>query len=104
MPVDFAELKSRVSIEHTVQMLSLSLNKAGAQLRGPCPVCNTGGDRALVVTPEKGLFYCFAAKTGGDQIALAAHIKGIKTSEAASFLAGNSTVPGPRNRAFPEHF
>jgi DNA primase len=99
--VDFAELKSRVSIEHAVQMLSLSLNKSGAQLRGPCPVCNTGGDRALVVTPEKGLFYCFAAKTGGDQIALAAHIKGIKTSEAAGFLAGNSTVPVPRNRTVP---
>jgi hypothetical protein len=55
----------------------------------------------LVVTPEKGLFYCFAAKTGGDQIALAAHIKGLKTSEAASFLTGNSTVPGPCNRAIP---
>ena len=77
--VDFAELKSRISIERTVSMLSLSLNKAGAQPRGPCPVCNAGGDRALVVTPEKGLFYCFAAKTGGDQIALAAHIKGLKT-------------------------
>ena len=99
--VDFAELKSRISIERTVSMLSLSLNKAGAQLRGPCPVCNAGGDRALVVTPEKGLFYCFAAKTGGDQIALAAHIKGIKTSEAATFLAGNNTVPVPRNRPVP---
>ena len=59
--VDFVELKSRVSIEHAVAMLSLTLNKAGAQLRGPCPICNAGGDRALVVTPDKGLFYCFAA-------------------------------------------
>src|ERR1035437_10503579 len=99
--VDFAELKARVSIEQAVAMLSLSLNKAGAQLRGPCPTCNAGGDRALVVTPDKGLFYCFAAKAGGDQIALAAHIKGLKTSEAASFLSGNSTVPVPRNRTVP---
>jgi DNA primase len=96
--VDFAELKSRVSIEQAVVMLSLSLNKAGAQLRGPCPVCNAGGDRALVVTPAKNLYFCFAAKTGGDQIALAAHIKGIKVTEAASFLAGGSPVPVPRNR------
>ena len=55
----------------------------------------------MVVTPDKGLFYCFAAKVGGDQIALAAHIKGLKTSEAATFLSGNSTVPVPRNRTVP---
>ena len=81
--VDFAELKTRVSIEQATQMLGLNLTPHGSQHRGPCPVCKTGGDRALVVTPAKGLFYCFAAKSGGDAIALVAHIRGISVKDAA---------------------
>ena len=101
--VDFAELKTRVSIEQAMQMLGLTLTLHGSQHRGACPVCQTGGDRALIVTPAKGLFYCFAKKTGGDAIALTAHIRGIPVKEAADQLdrtfgtVQNSTVS--KNRA-----
>jgi hypothetical protein len=44
-----------------------------------------------VVTPDKGLFFCFNAKVGGDQVALVAHLKEMTTNEAANWLAG--TVP-----------
>ena len=91
--VDFAELKTRVSIEDAVGLLGLALKPHGLQQRGGCPTCITGGDRALVVTPSKGLFYCFAQKAGGDQIALAAHIKTCSLSEAASFLSGKTKSP-----------
>ena len=84
--VDFAELKTRVSIEQAVQMLGLTLTLHGSQYRGACPVCKTGGDRALIVTPAKGLFYCFTKKIGGDVIALTAHIRGTSTKEAADQL------------------
>jgi DNA primase len=84
--VDFAELKTRVSIEQAVQMLGLKLPLHGSQYRGACPTCQTGGDRALVVTPAKGLFYCFAKRAGGDAIALTAHIRGISVKEAADQL------------------
>jgi DNA primase len=84
--IDYGELKTRVSIHDAIK------NKpAGNQLRGFCPACKAGGDRALVVTPDKSLFYCFNAKIGGDQIALVAHLQGLKTNEAANWLAG--TVP-----------
>src|SRR5438067_1641733 len=89
--IDFAELKTRVSIEDAVAKLGLELKAAGHQLRGLCPACKAGGDRALVVTPAKQLFYCFSAKIGGDQLALVAHINGVTTNEAANWLAG--TVP-----------
>jgi hypothetical protein len=89
--IDYGELKTRVSIHDAIAKLGLELKPAGHQLRGFCPKCMQGGDRALVVTPGKGLFYCFAAKTGGDQIALVAHLKELKTNEAANWLAG--TVP-----------
>jgi hypothetical protein len=93
--IDFGALKERVSMEQAVQLLGLQLRPQGHQLRGACPVCKTGGDRALVITPGKGLYYCFAGQTGGDQIALTAHIKGFKNQqEAAAFLDGNGTVPG----------
>jgi DNA primase len=84
--VDFAELKTRVSIEQAARMLGLNLVPHGSQCRGPCPVCKSGGDRALVVTPDKGLFYCFAKKIGGDAIALVAHIRGISVKDAADEL------------------
>lgn len=89
--IDYAELKTRVSIHDAIQKLGLDLKPAGHQLRGFCPQCKAGGDRALVITPDKSLFYCFSAKTGGDQIALVAHLKEMKTNEAANWLAG--TVP-----------
>jgi len=92
--VDFGALKERVTIEQAVGILGLSLKNNGHQLRGPCPACLQGGDRALVVTPAKGLFYCFSKRAGGDQIALAAHIRGITVKDAAAFLAGTSTSTG----------
>ena len=105
--VDFAELKTRVSIEQAVQMLGLTLTLHGSQYRGACPVCKAGGDRALIVTPAKGLFYCFAKKTGGDVIALTAHIRGIGVKDAAEELNrafgtvqnGTSTVSKSRATA-----
>jgi DNA primase len=106
--VDFAELKTRVSIEQAMQLLGLNLLPHGSQVRGPCPVCKSGGDRALVITPAKGLFYCFAAKIGGDVIALTAHIRGTTVKEAAEELSrtfgtvqnstGNSTSTVSKRR------
>ena len=97
--IDYGDLKTRVTIHDAIQKLGLELKKAGHQLRGFCPACKAGGDRTLVVTPDKGLFYCFNAKTGGDQIALVAHIQGLKTNEAANWLAG--TVPQNNTKTSP---
>lgn len=95
--VDFAELKTRVSIHQAVKILALDLRPHGQQLRGACPTCKSGGDRALVVTPSKGLFYCFSQRAGGDQIALVAHIKMIGVNEAAAFLGDTCHLPRKNN-------
>ncbi len=87
--IDFQELKQNVKIEDAVALLGLSPKKYGDQLRGACPACKSGGDRALVVTPAKSVFYCFAAQQGGDVIALASHIRGVGMKEAAEILAGD---------------
>jgi DNA primase len=101
--IDFIALKQRVSIERVAQFLNLQMRRSGPSFHGPCPHCKTGGDRALVVTPNKGVFYCFSAKGGGDQLALMAHIRDCGVRQAAEELVsrfGNS-VPvtiSSRNR------
>jgi DNA primase len=99
--IDFEEVKSRVSIEQAVKLLNLETKPAGHQLRAACPACK-GPDRSLVITPAKNLFYCFTAKTGGDQIALVAHINGVNVQEAAQLLSGTvkATVPQPEKGQF----
>ncbi len=104
--VDFAALKERVSIVDAVSKLGIALIKTGDQLRGPCPTCNSGGKRALVVTPSKQAFYCFGAHSGGDVIALVSHIRGVGMKEAALFLSGedeqsvdsDASTPPPEER------
>jgi DNA primase len=83
--LDFNEIKRRVTIEQAAEQLGLQLKKERNQLRGSCPSCNSD-DRALAITPDRGLFYCFSARTGGDCIALVSHITGVDVQEAAQFL------------------
>lgn len=101
--VDFAAIKQAVPIEKGAQLLGLELTQHKDQLRGPCPACGSGGKRALVITPAKRAFYCFAGHTGGDVISLVAHIRGNGMKEAASFLdegqgRGTSVSSSPEER------
>ena len=90
--LDFDEIKSNMTIGEVVEILGLDMKQSGKQLRGQCPVCG-GNDRGLVVTPEKGVFYCFTNQKGGDLIALAAHINECGMRDAAEFIHSSSTVP-----------
>jgi len=85
--VDFAELKEKVSIEKVLPMLGIAGAGNSAQWRGPCPACESGGDRSLVVTPAKQAYYCFTSKKGGDMIALVAHVRGVPMKDAALEIA-----------------
>lgn len=87
--IPFDELKQRYTIEQVAHLLGLSLKRSGETSRGPCPACGSGGERAIVLTPSKGLFYCWAGREGGDLIALAAHIRKTDAKGGAAWLAGN---------------
>lgn len=92
--IDFAALKEAVSIEDVANLLDLKLKQAGNQFRCECPV-HGGGERGMVITPSKNLFYCFKAGNGGDQLALYAHVQEIEAKQAAAEIAGqmgNGTV------------
>jgi DNA primase len=99
--VDFQDLKSRVSIEDVVRLLGIATKPHGPQLRSCCPIHKGSDPRGFVVTPAKGLWYCFGGCGGGDMITLVAKVRGCEQKEAARFIAegtgtssGNSTVPG----------
>ena len=85
--VDFKVLRERVPIDRVLEMLGITLKKAGAQTRGPCPVCAHKSDRCFVVTPALNRFWCFGTcQSGGDVIELVAQLKKLSHKEAAQFL------------------
>lgn len=105
--VDFAAVKEAVSIEEAIAFLGLKMKHGNGQYRAPCPTCESGGDRALVVTPSKAAFYCFAQKKGGDVIAFVAHIKQCSQREAGRMLqeaycTSTGTVRVPRSTSKSE--
>lgn len=94
--LDFGLLKEQISFEDAIDYLGLKLKRNGAQWRGACPSCKTGGDRALVITEGRG-FFCFALHKGGDQIALAAHVLELPAKDAAHELASRAGIVPSRN-------
>ena len=75
LPVDFRELKSRVSIIEVLELMDWRpVKKSAGQLRGPCPVhCSTSeNSQTFVVTPSKNAWKCFKCDSGGNQLDLAA--------------------------------
>ena len=82
--MDFVALKQRLSSEQAAVSLGSNTKPGGSQLRAACPNCKQGGERAIVITPEKGLFYCFPGKKAGDAIELVCHVKGVSQKDANS--------------------
>lgn len=81
--VEFAALKKRLAIQDAIPLLGLNMRQEKEGFRGPCPSCGTRNDRAIIITPSKGAFYCHAAGKGGDVIALWSHIREIGVKDAA---------------------
>ena len=86
--VDFKALKEVVNIKEVEKgFLQLKLTEDGEALRAKCPSCDTDDPRSLVITPSKGLFYCFKSKRGGDLISLVSHCHGTSPRESGEALA-----------------
>jgi DNA primase len=87
--VDFRNVRDNVQIDRVAAWLGIKLTRRfmGEQLRAECPI-HGGGKRALVITPSKNAFYCFApeCRKGGDAIELTAKVRRISAREAALAL------------------
>lgn len=103
--IDFEEVKANNPIEAVAERLGLPLKRAGNALRGPCP-SGDGGERGLVITPSKGVWYSFGMQKGGDVIALVQLVNDCSARDAAEFLANpepleTAVAPEPAEGAEP---
>ena len=96
--VSFAEVKLLANITQVAEWLGLKLIHNRCQ----CP-SNAGDKRELVLTPEKGLAYCFGHREGGDQIWLAAHVMGVSQKDAALHIQSRFHGYTGDKRGLPEN-
>ena len=85
--VDFAAIKEAVPIQKVCEWLGIKLKPSGNQYRASCPIHNGEDPRGFVITPSKGLFFCFGGCGGGDVIELVAKMKDLDHKSAASLIA-----------------
>lgn len=100
MFLNFEEIKASNPIGEVGERLGLHMTPSAKSLRGKCPVCESSGDRNLVITPDKGVYFCFTDGKGGDVLQLVVHIKGVGVKQAAEWLQGPAKViPDKGNRS-----
>lgn len=107
-PLDFADLKRRVSIGDVLAARGLmsGLRRRGHRLTGACPVHGGDNPTAFDVDLRKNLWNCFTGcGGGGDVIELVRRLDGVSHRDAARWLSqlapsAPEPVMTPRPRAF----
>jgi len=87
------QIRGKLSIEEVVGWY-LQLQKAGRNLKGLCPFHNDSHP-SFMVSPEKGIGYCFSCNNGGDIFKFIQLIEGVEFPEAVRILADKSGVTLP---------
>lgn len=84
------EIKARLQIEDVVRQY-VQLKKTGRSLKGLCPF-HAEKSPSFVVSPERGIAYCFGCHKGGDIFAFIQEIEGVDFVDALKLLAERSGV------------
>jgi hypothetical protein len=109
---EFSTIKQSITILQLLDMMGIaSLKPAKAKvkgeevdvLRGECPCCKEGGDRAFVVYPHTNSYYCWSQKHGGDVLTLASRFWRIPLDEAGRKIAAHFNLSAPRKPAEAEN-
>lgn len=85
-----AEIKARMSIEDLVSQYVV-LKRLGNSLKGLCPF-HSEKTPSFVVSPEKGIAYCFGCNKGGDIFRFLMEVEGIDFGEALKLLAEKTGI------------
>lgn len=85
-----SEIKSKLTIEDVVRQY-VQLKKAGRSLKGLCPF-HAEKSPSFVVSPERGIAYCFGCHKGGDIFAFIQEIEGVDFVDALKLLAERTGV------------
>lgn len=92
-----ADIKLRLPIDQLVGEYC-QLHKKGRQLKCVCPFHNDTHP-SMLVSPEKGIAYCFACNSGGDIFSFYQKIEGVDFVQALKDLAAKAGVELPKEDA-----
>ncbi|MDP2691952.1 MAG: DNA primase [bacterium] len=84
------QIKSRLSIEELVGQY-VHLKKSGRNFKALCPFHNEKSP-SFIISPDKGLAYCFGCRKGGDIFAFIQQIENIDFPEAVRTLGEKTGV------------
>jgi DNA primase len=84
------EIKAKLNIEDVVRQY-VQLKKAGRSLKGLCPF-HAEKSPSFVVSPDRGIAYCFGCHKGGDIFAFIQEIEGVDFVDALKLLAERTGV------------
>lgn len=84
------DIKSRLSIYDVVSSY-VSLKKAGKNFKGLCPF-HQEKTPSFIVSPDKGICYCFGCKNGGDIFEFIKGVEGVDFKGALELLADRAGV------------
>jgi len=84
------EIKAKLSIEDVVRQY-VQLKKAGRSLKGLCPF-HAEKSPSFVVSPDRGIAYCFGCHKGGDIFAFIQEIEGVDFVDALKLLAERTGI------------
>jgi DNA primase len=93
-----AEIKARLPIEELVGQYC-QIQKKGRNFVSLCPFHNDSHP-SLLISPDKGIAYCFACQSGGDIFTFYQAIEGVEFREALKELAEKAGVQLPKDRGF----
>lgn len=71
--IDFAQVRARVPIARVLELVGFRpVRRAGAELRGPCPIHRAGSprSRSFAANVEKHVFHCFHCGAAGNVLDL----------------------------------
>jgi DNA primase len=87
------EIRAKINIEDLVGGY-VQLKQAGRNLKGICPFHNDTRP-SLMVSPDKGIAYCFACNQGGDIFKFIQLVEKVEFPEAVRILAEKANVALP---------
>ena len=90
MSTSIEEIKDRLSIEDLVSQY-VQLKKVGRSLKGLCPF-HSEKSPSFIVSPDKGIAYCFGCNKGGDIFKFMQEIEGVEFADALKILAEKTGV------------